>query len=40
LSWLETDGLPLNENSITQLNPPSILELDDVKELYKNSKYY
>ncbi|PPK61311.1 type VI secretion system protein VasJ [Malaciobacter marinus] len=39
LSWLETDGLPLNENSITQLNPPSILELDDVKELYKNSKY-
>jgi len=39
LSWLETDGLPLNENSITQLNPPSILEIDEVKSLYKNSNY-
>lgn len=39
LSWLETDGIPLNEKGVTQLNPPLELELDEVKELYNNKQY-
>ncbi|RXJ93914.1 hypothetical protein CRV00_08490 [Malaciobacter molluscorum] len=39
LSWFEVDELPINENGITPLNPPSILELDELKQLYHEKKY-
>ncbi|WP_164968150.1 type VI secretion system protein TssA [Arcobacter sp. CECT 8986] len=39
LSWLEVDELPINENGITPLNPPSILEIDELKQLFNEKKY-
>jgi type VI secretion system protein VasJ len=39
LSWLDTEGLPYEDNKKTSLNPPSELELDDVKNLFKNKEF-
>ncbi len=39
LSWLDTEGLPYEQDKKTSLNPPSELELDDVKNLFNNKEY-
>ncbi|ADG93395.1 ImpA domain protein [Arcobacter nitrofigilis DSM 7299] len=39
LSFLEIEGLPPSENNITHLNPPSILEINEIEDNYKNKNY-
>lgn len=39
LSWLDTQGLPNSDNKKTLLHPPSELEIDELKNLYKNNEY-
>ncbi|MGB7403302.1 MAG: type VI secretion system protein TssA [Arcobacter sp.] len=39
LSFLEIEGLPPSENNITYLNPPSILEINEIEDNYKNKNY-
>ncbi|WP_419766768.1 type VI secretion system protein TssA [Arcobacter sp.] len=39
LSFLEIEGLPPSEKNITLLNPPSILEINEIEDNYKNKNY-
>jgi type VI secretion system protein VasJ len=39
LSWLETDGLPVNENGKTPLNAPSQDSLEEIEALYAEKNY-
>ncbi|RXJ87616.1 TssA family type VI secretion system protein [Arcobacter sp. CECT 8985] len=39
LSWLEVDELPVNENLVTPLNPPSVIEVDELRQLFNESKF-
>ncbi len=39
LSWLETDGLPMNESGKTPLNAPSQESVDEIEILYSEEKY-
>jgi type VI secretion system protein VasJ len=39
LSWLETDGLPMNDNGKTPLNAPSQESLDEIENLYGEKNY-
>lgn len=39
ITWLDTEGIPFNENGTTYVQPPSILELDEMKEYINNEEY-